>query len=49
MHGVIPPFPQHVFMAWCLVKNRDNSTFLPQGKILTSVLAGVKCLAGSVL
>jgi len=24
MHGAIPPFPQYVFMAWCLVKNKDN-------------------------
>jgi hypothetical protein len=21
--------PQHVFMAWCLVKHRDNFTFYP--------------------
>jgi hypothetical protein len=25
--GVIHPFPQYVFMAWCLVKHRDNFTF----------------------
>jgi hypothetical protein len=24
--GAIPPFPQYVFMAWCLVKHRDNFT-----------------------
>jgi hypothetical protein len=23
MHGAIPPLPQYVFMAWCLVKHRD--------------------------
>jgi hypothetical protein len=23
----IPPFPQYDFMAWCLVKHRDNFTF----------------------
>jgi hypothetical protein len=23
MRGVIPPLPQYVFMAWCLVKHRD--------------------------
>jgi hypothetical protein len=27
MRGAIPPFPQYVFMAWCLVKHRDNFTF----------------------
>jgi hypothetical protein len=27
MRGAIPPFPQYVFMAWCLVKQRDNFTF----------------------
>jgi hypothetical protein len=27
MSGAIPPLPQYVFMAWCLVKNRDNFTF----------------------
>jgi hypothetical protein len=25
--GAIPPLPQYVFMAWCLVKRRDNFTF----------------------
>jgi hypothetical protein len=28
MHGDISPLPLHVFMAWCLVKYRDNFTFL---------------------
>jgi len=23
----MPPFFQYVFMAWCLVKHRDNFTF----------------------
>jgi hypothetical protein len=27
MRGAIPPFPQYVFIAWCLVKHRDNFTF----------------------
>jgi hypothetical protein len=27
MRGAIPPFPQYAFMAWCLVKLRDNFTF----------------------
>jgi hypothetical protein len=25
--GAVPPLPQYVFMAWCLVKHRDNFTF----------------------
>jgi hypothetical protein len=28
MREAILPLPQHVFMAWCLVKHRDNFTFL---------------------
>jgi len=27
MRGAIPPLPQYAFMAWCLVKRRDNFTF----------------------
>jgi hypothetical protein len=27
MRGAIPPHPRYVFMAWCLVKHRDNFTF----------------------
>jgi hypothetical protein len=27
MRGAIPPLPQYVFMALCLVKHRDNCTF----------------------
>jgi hypothetical protein len=27
MRGAIPPLPHYVFMAWCLVKHRDNFTF----------------------
>jgi len=27
MHGAIPPLPQYVFVAWCLVKHSDNFTF----------------------
>jgi hypothetical protein len=27
MRGAIPPFLQYVFMAWCLIKHRDNFTF----------------------
>jgi hypothetical protein len=34
MRGAIPPLPQYVFMAWCLVKHRDNFTFIPEGERL---------------
>jgi hypothetical protein len=27
MRAAIPPLSQYVFMAWCLVKYRDNFTF----------------------
>jgi hypothetical protein len=27
MSGAIPPVLQYAFMAWCLVKHRDNFTF----------------------
>jgi hypothetical protein len=27
MRGAISLLPQYVFMAWCLVKHRDNFTF----------------------
>jgi hypothetical protein len=27
MSGAIPSLPQYAFMAWCLVKHRDNFTF----------------------
>jgi hypothetical protein len=27
MRGAIPPLPQYVFIAWCLVKHRHNFTF----------------------
>jgi hypothetical protein len=27
MRGAVPPLPHYVFMAWCLVKHRDNFTF----------------------
>jgi hypothetical protein len=28
MRGAIHPLPQYIFMAWCLVKHRDNFTLL---------------------
>jgi hypothetical protein len=27
MRGAIPPLSQYAFMAWCLVKHRDNFAF----------------------
>jgi hypothetical protein len=27
MRGAVTPLPQYVFMAWCLVKQRDNLSF----------------------
>jgi hypothetical protein len=33
MCGAISPLPQYVFMAWCLVKHRDNFTFTPYRRI----------------
>jgi len=27
MSGAIPLLPQYIFMAWCLVKHRENFTF----------------------
>jgi hypothetical protein len=27
MSGAIPPLPQYAFVAWCLVKIRDNFNF----------------------
>jgi hypothetical protein len=27
MRGAILPLPQYAFIAWCLVKHRDNFTF----------------------
>jgi hypothetical protein len=27
MRGAIPSLPQYIFIAWCLVKHRDNFTF----------------------
>jgi hypothetical protein len=27
MRGAIPPLPQYLFLAWCLVKHSDNFTF----------------------
>jgi hypothetical protein len=29
MRGAIPPLSQYVLMVWCLVKHKDNFTFLP--------------------
>jgi hypothetical protein len=37
MTGAIPLLPQYAFMAWCLVKHRDNFTFILNSLSLTSV------------
>jgi hypothetical protein len=39
MRGTIPALPQYVSTAWCLVKHRDNFTFLP----FTSLDKGLRC------
>jgi hypothetical protein len=36
MRGAIPPLHQYAFMAWCLVKQRDNLT-------LTSIYIHKRC------
>jgi hypothetical protein len=36
--GAIPPLPQYIFMAWCLVKHRDNFTLPLSYKRKLSVL-----------
>jgi hypothetical protein len=28
MRRAVPPLPQHAFMLWCLVKHRENFTFI---------------------
>jgi hypothetical protein len=40
MRGAIPLHPQYVFMAWCLVKHRDNFTFT----FLFTYLLSFQCL-----
>jgi hypothetical protein len=37
MSGAIPPLPQYVFLAWCLVKYMDNFT-LPYVTLLYLIL-----------
>jgi hypothetical protein len=38
MRGAIPPLPQYAFMAWCLVKHRDNFIFTLHKGISLSIL-----------
>jgi hypothetical protein len=38
MSGAIPPLPQYGFMAWYLVKRRDNFTFLPNSELIYNIL-----------
>jgi hypothetical protein len=33
MRGAVPPLPQYVFMAWCLIKRRDKFTLPWRTKI----------------
>jgi hypothetical protein len=45
MRGAMPPLPQYVFMAWCLVKHRDNFYLLPLRQFFKSQNKGTfKCL-----
>jgi hypothetical protein len=34
----IPPLPQYAFIAWCLVKHRDNFTFTPRIRVIPKKL-----------
>jgi hypothetical protein len=43
MRGAIPPFLKYPFMAWCLVKHRDNFTFT-----LLAVKVCITCAVGRV-
>jgi hypothetical protein len=37
MDRATPSFPQYVFMAWCLFKHKDNSTFKERKKVKLSL------------
>jgi hypothetical protein len=37
MGAAMPPFPQYVFMAGCLLKRRDNFTFTFNSFIISDV------------
>jgi hypothetical protein len=39
MGGAIPPLPQYVFIAWCLVKYRDNFTLYMLKRKLAQAVA----------
>jgi hypothetical protein len=47
MPGAIPPLPQYIFMAWCLVKQRDNFIFsflltlLNRGLSIINIIVGI--------
>jgi len=51
MSGAITPLPKYVFMAWCLVKHRDNFTFIIMLYICYSLklLIGVICIYTNVV
>jgi hypothetical protein len=38
MRVAIPPLPQYVFMAWCLVKHRDNFTFYDKNILINLII-----------
>jgi hypothetical protein len=42
LRGAIPPLPQSVFMAWCLVKHRDNFTFTLPTNVKSALMCAVK-------
>jgi len=43
MRETTPPLSQYVFMAWCLVKHRDNFTFLPLLSYYAFILCSISC------
>jgi hypothetical protein len=51
MCGAIPPFPQYVLIAWCIVEHKDNFMFPSLQKptiILTNGIVG-KWIKSSIL
>jgi hypothetical protein len=53
MSGAIHPLPQYAFMAWCLVKHRDNFTFylytpVYEGRLLNLQLEDSPCRGDKV-
>jgi hypothetical protein len=44
LRGAIPPLPQYAFIAWCLVKQRDNCTFYVCMYVCMYVLCACVCI-----